>query len=71
MPENIVEFSFSLWQPVKLILAGGTKGVVEGMMKDADGLSYKVRYWHNNERKVIWVRIDEIVGEVNNNGEAK
>ena len=63
MSGKIVEFSFYLWQSVKLLHVKETKGVVEGMMKDADGMAYKVRYWLNGERKIAWVRVDEIVSD--------
>lgn len=59
MSKCTVEFSFSIWQQVKLIHAD-VEGVITAMSKNADGLSYQVTYWYSAEKKSVWVRLDEI-----------
>ena len=59
MAKVSVEYDFSLYQRVKLFDAEKT-GVIEGMMIGSEGKFYQVRYWHNGDRKQVWVKLDEI-----------
>lgn len=50
---------YKLKQRVRLIDIDRT-GLIEAILTDSDGVSYRVRYWDQCERKVVWVWPDEI-----------
>lgn len=60
MTKCTIEYAFSMYQRVKLLDVDRI-GVIEGLMSGSEGKFYQVRYWHNGDRKMTWVKMDEIV----------
>lgn len=49
-----VKFTYDIGDPV-VLKALKLDGTVIGMMRDTEGLSYRVVYWADGERRVEWV----------------
>lgn len=41
-----------------------TPGRVQSIQFDADGLAYKISYWHESELKTAWLHGDELIADV-------
>jgi hypothetical protein len=55
----IVNFKFETLQPVN-IKAISIKGAVTAVMKDGSDLFYRIVYWIDGERRMEWMREDEL-----------
>ena len=58
-PGRIEHFKFDLGDKV-IIREVQRPGMIEALTIDFLGVQYRVAYWDNSERKVVWLKDDEL-----------
>ncbi len=52
---------FKLFQGVNIkALDDGGRGFIDAIMVDSSGIQVRVIYWHNGERKAVWMHEHEV-----------
>lgn len=59
MPQHTQQFDFSLGDKI-LVKEVQRPGRVELIQVDFTGVQYRVTYWDNSKREVVWLYTDEI-----------
>lgn len=59
MPKATIEFDYSIGDAVRIVDIDRT-GRVIALLRDNDGVSYRVTYWDNGQRRTEWLFLYEI-----------